>query len=62
MRISVISVNYHKATSLHALNSAIAFSCHNKNGNKYDEDLEMEIHPVIKVHVNWVSNLNGRMC
>ena len=32
-----------------------------KNGNKYEEDLEMEIHSVIKTHVNSASMLDAGM-
>ena len=47
-----ISVNYHKATLLQS--SACAdFLCHDKNSNKYDKDLEMDIHPVVKECANY---------
>ena len=28
----------------------IAFMCQGKNGYEYDEDFEMEIHPVLNAH------------
>ena len=51
----------HLCSHLDWLNSVVVFLHQDKNGNEYDKDLEMEIHPVIKACANKASMLDGEM-
>ena len=46
--IILITTKQHLCSHLQGLNSVVALLCQEKNGNKYDKDLKMEIHPVTK--------------
>ena len=54
--VNAISLNYHKVIYIcnypHGSNPAVAILCQEKNGDEYNQDLEMEIHSVIKTRAN----------
>ena len=57
----LIITKQHICSDPHRLNSVVAFLCQQKNGNKHEDDIEMEISSVLKAHMNYTSMLNAGM-